>query len=130
VKPGVSGALVSQVDLLASLAAFAGQSLPADAAPDSHNVLPALLGQSRQGRGELVEHAGALSLIAGDWKVIEPHQGARSSAGNETGNDPQPQLFNLADDPGERHNVAAQYPERTQEMLRRLGEIRAAGRSR
>ena len=49
VKPGVSDALVSQVDLLASLAAFTGQKLPETAAPDSFNLMPALLGKTKQG---------------------------------------------------------------------------------
>ena len=49
VKPGVSDALVSQIDLFASLAAFTRQSLPVGAAPDSENVLPALLGRSKTG---------------------------------------------------------------------------------
>ena len=89
VKPGVSAAPLSQVDLLASFAALAGRKLPDDAAPDSFNLLPALLGKSRQGRPHIVEHATALSLIAGDWKVIQPHNGPkRNQTGNEIGNDP------------------------------------------
>jgi arylsulfatase A-like enzyme len=48
VKPGVSAAPLSRVDLLASLASLAGRKLPDDAAPDSFNLLPALLGNSRQ----------------------------------------------------------------------------------
>src|SRR5262249_48060158 len=44
IKPGVSSALLSQLDLFASLAALTGQKLSADAAPDSQNILPALLG--------------------------------------------------------------------------------------
>ena len=47
VKPdSVSHALISQVDLLSSFASLTGARLTDDAAPDSVNVLPALLGQS------------------------------------------------------------------------------------
>ena len=131
VKPGVSNAMVSQVDLLASLAAFTHQSLPADAAPDSFNMMPALLGKSKQGRQHLVEHATALSLIAGEWKVIKPHDGPkRNVPGIETGSDPQPQLFHLSDDLGEHNNVAAQYPEKVKELLAQLEQIQKAGRTR
>lgn len=131
VKPGVSNALVSQVDLLSSLAAFTSQKLPQDAAPDSFDVMPALLGQSKQARDHLVEHAGALSLIVGDWKVIHPNRGQkRNQTGNELGNDPEPQLFNLAADPGEQNNVAAQNPEKVKELLDRLDAIEKAGRTR
>ena len=50
--------------------------------------------------------------------------------GIELGNLPEAQLYNLREDPAERHNVAAEYPEKVREMGRRLAEIRAAGRSR
>jgi len=129
-KPGVSNALVDQVDLLSSLAALTGQKVPADAAPDSFNVLPALLGQSKRARDHVVEHARALSLIVGDWKAIRPSAGPKLNAGNETGNDPQPQLFHLTEDPGEKNNLAAKYPDKVKELLARLAQIEKAGRSR
>jgi arylsulfatase A-like enzyme len=129
-KPGVSNALVDQVDLLSSLAALTGQKVPADAAPDSFNVLPALLGQSKRARDHVVEHARALSLIVGDWKAIRPSAGPKLNAGNETGNDPQPQLFHLTEDPGEKNNLAAKYPDKVKELLARLEQIEKAGRSR
>ncbi len=131
VKPGTSDAPVCQSDLLASLADLTGRKLPASAAPDSWDVLPALLGQSRQGRPHIVEHASALSLIEGDWKVIEAHGGPkRNQTGNETGNDPGPQLFNLREDVAEKNNVAAEHPEKTQELLALLARIRKDGRDR
>ena len=108
-----------------------GEKLPPDAAPDSFNVLPALLGTSRQARTHLVEHAGALALIAGDWKVIRAQNGPkRNLTGNELGNDPQPQLFNLTEDPGEQNNLAAERPEKVKELLAMLDQIQSAGRSR
>ena len=74
-----------------------------------------------QGRPHIVEHATALSLIAGDWKVIQPHPGPkRNQTGNEIGNDPQPQLFNLASDLAEQNNVAAQNPDKVKELLAML----------
>ena len=70
-----------------------------------------------------MEHAAALSLIAGDWKVIQPHNGPkRNQTGNEIGNDPQPQLFNLANDIAEQNNVAAQHPDKVKEMLAMLAQ--------
>ena len=124
VKPGVSNAMVSQVDLLASLASLTKQPLPADAAPDSMDVMPALLGQSGQGRTHIVEHANALSLIVDDWKVIQAHGGPkRNQTGNEIGNDPRPQLFNLKDDIGEQNNVAEKYPDKVKDMLADLDRI-------
>jgi arylsulfatase A-like enzyme len=131
VKPGESNALLSQIDLLASFAGLAGQKLPDDAAPDSFDVLPALLGQSKQGRDHLVEHAGQLSLIQGDWKVIEASKGPKTNlTGNELGNNDTPQLFNLTDDLGEKNDLASKDPERVKSMLAEVARIRATPRTR
>lgn len=130
VQPGVSEALVCQVDFPASLAALTGQSWNAETGPDSVNVLPALLGESPAGRDHLVEHAGSLALRVGTWKFIPAGKGARVSANTNTelGNAPEPQLYDLASDPGETTNVAAQHPERVAEMGRRLEGIRSQAR--
>ncbi|MBE0658805.1 MAG: arylsulfatase [Bryobacteraceae bacterium] len=131
IKPGESNALLSQIDLLSSLSALTGQKLPDDAAPDSFDVLPALLGQSKQGRDHLVEHAGGLSLIQGDWKVLEARKGPKTNlTGNELGNHPTPQLFNLAQDIGEQHDVAATHPERVKTMLAEIDRIRKTPKTR
>jgi len=132
VKPGVSDALVCQIDLLSSMAALTGQKLDSAAGPDSFDVSAALLGKSQTGRDHLVEHAGTLSLIQGDWKYIEPSRGAKVNANTNTelGNDPQAQLYNLDDDLGERHNLAAQQPEVVKKMAAMLAKIRSDGRSR
>jgi arylsulfatase A-like enzyme len=133
VKPdSVSSALISQVDMCASLAALTGRKLPEGAAPDSVNVLPALLGQSRTARQSLVEHNGKLGLVEGDWKLIEPENGPKinQNTHTETGNDPQPQLYNLAQDLGETTNLAAQYPEKVANMTALLHQIRSQGAHR
>ena len=127
---GVSDALVSQVDLFASLAALAGAPLPA--VPDSRNALPALLGRDRRGRPHLVEQAanGALSLVRGRWKYIEPHAGARVNQNTsiELGNEMAPQLYDLESDPGETRNLAAERPGETSELAALLERVRSGGR--
>lgn len=132
VAPGTSDALVSQVDFLASFASLAGAALAAEDAPDSTNVLPALLGASPAGRDELVEHAGSLALVTPRWKYIEPGGGAKVSRETriELGNAPEPQLYDLAADLGETTNVAARRPDVVRDLAARLERIRAAGRSR
>ncbi len=132
VKPGTSDALVCHIDFMASLAALAGQKLADTAAPDSLNTMPALLGESRTGRETLVEHAGSLSIRKGNWKFIEPGRGARFNQNTraELGNAPDPQLYDVAADPGERKNLAAEQPERVSELAAALQKIRADGRSR
>ncbi|MEO6245187.1 MAG: arylsulfatase [Opitutaceae bacterium] len=132
VKPGVSDALVSQVDLMASFAALTGQTLAQADAPDSFNVLPALLGESRTGRDHIVEHATKLALRAGDWKYIEPAPGVALAVNTntETANSLQPQLYNLALDPGEKRNLAAEQPQRVADLAARLTALQERGRSR
>lgn len=141
VKPAVSAALVSQVDLLASFAALLGMPSAlaraddtrapvgkADAGPrDSENLLPALLGKSNTGRTVLIEQAGSLSLRQGQWKFIAPSQGARIQATTnmELGNDAEPQLYDLAADPGERTNLATTRPDKVRELTAALDAIRS-----
>jgi arylsulfatase A-like enzyme len=107
VKPGVSDALVCQVDFVASFAALAGRQLAAADAPDSFNVLPALLEDSKAGRDHLVEHAGMVSLREGQQKLIPPGKGPKRNAATSTelGNDPGGQLYDLSVDLGETKNV-------------------------
>jgi arylsulfatase A-like enzyme len=129
VKRGVSDALVSQIDLLASFANFTGQKLAAGDAPDSQNVLPALLGRSRVGRQHLVEQANALALRLAAWKYIEPGRAPKLqvNTNTETGADAAPQLYNLAVDLGETKNVAAEHPDKVKQMAALLQQIRQKG---
>ncbi len=126
VKPAVSKALVCQIDLLASLASLAGRKLGDDDAPDSVDVLTALLGTSETGRDHLVEHASVLSLRQGPWKLIETGQGARvlANTNTETGQAAEVQLYNLDEDLSEMKNVAALHPERVKQMHALLDAIR------
>ncbi|MBP7936530.1 MAG: arylsulfatase [Phycisphaerae bacterium] len=132
VRPGTSPALVCQVDFLASFAALVGRKLGPEDGPDSLDVLPALLGDSRGGREELVEQAGTLALRRGDWKYIEPGKGPRRNAATHTelGNDSRPQVYNLGDDPAEARNLAAHRSPDAEGLDERLQTIRRSGRSR
>lgn len=112
IRPGTSDALLSQVDLLASLAAFARQPLAAGDALDSRNEMDVLLGRTRLGRGSLVEEGYGLAIVKGRWKLIEPSPGPKADqhVNIELGNDPRVQLYDLSADIGETHNVAAAHP--------------------
>jgi arylsulfatase A-like enzyme len=133
IRPGVSDAIVGQVDFLATFAAITGQSLGASDAPDSFNILPALLGDLPAGRDHVVEHGtSGLALRSGPWKYIEPVQGPKMNANTntETGNSPEPQLYDLSADLGEQTNLAAQHPAKVQELQTQLKTLRESGRSR
>lgn len=132
VKPGVSPAVVGQQDFLASFAKLTGQALPATAAPDSLDVLDALLGADRKGRAHIVEHARGLSYREGDWKMIDTNPGPKVNTGTNTelGTGAAPQLYNVATDRGEQNDLAAQHPDRVKALQVALNRIREAGRSR
>ncbi|MGL4594658.1 MAG: sulfatase family protein [Thermoguttaceae bacterium] len=135
VKPGQVDALFSQVDLLASFAALTDQVVPVGEAKDSENHLPTFLGKSKEGRDFLIEQSvfGLLSCLSKEWKYIEPRQkgiakmdGPRMGNNEpvETGNFPEPQLYNLHGDIGETTNVASEYPQVVKEMAERLAKAR------
>ena len=80
--------------------------------------MDALLGKSKKGREYLIEQAGTLSVLQGNWKYIEPSKGQKYNAltNTETGNDTQEQLYDLSKDFGEKNNLAAQNPQKLAEL--------------
>ena len=145
IQPGSEcGELFTLLDMTASCAALTGQTLPADAAPDSCNVLPALLGlpHDKPGRETFIAHVGGTAspkaIRQGDWKLIQAG-GARSSyadanktahAGKGGKGPPSPFLVNLADDMSETKNLAAEHPDKVKELQSLFEQQRDAGRSR
>ncbi len=123
VQPGVSDQMVCTIDLPASLGALVGTTtLPDGACPDSFNVLGALLGEpGAVGRDHLVQQDNSgkfhFGLRVGDWKLVVHHKTAKSQEAVE--------LYNLADDPGETHDMAAEHPERVQKLNTLLNQIMA-----
>lgn len=120
VKPGISDALISQVDLFASIAALIGEPMPDKAGSDGENILPALLGHSEVGREFIVQEAlTQLAVRKGNWKYLPP--GSIRERGGigiwiETVVEEPGLLFNLFEDPGETRNLAAHYPDKLEEM--------------
>jgi arylsulfatase A-like enzyme len=132
---GTSGALMGHVDTLATVAALTGQKLPADAGPDSFNVLPALLGGKTPAppRDQLVlqnNNQAPLALRQGDWVLIQKGGGPRQQRQPPAASTPSPELYNLATDLTQTNNLAAQQPARVKEMVEWLQRIRDTGRSR
>jgi arylsulfatase A len=144
-KPGtVTDALVSQVDLMATLAAATGTQLPPDAAADSHDLLPWLTGRSHAPpRTALVHNTnpeqyairdGAWLLVDGPTGVMEPRQRSAPAAWLEKHGYPpedgQPvELYDLAQDVGQRHNLAADHPDKVAELRGLLDRTRREERS-
>lgn len=138
IKPSVSSEVVCTVDLAASFAALAGQSLAPDACLDSFDVMNALLGEAgAKGRDHLLQQdngSGNFGLRAGDWKLVRLKQRGKSQATVSKQDVALPSsehsLYRLSDDPGERHDVAAENPETLQKLKTQLDSLIKSGRSR
>lgn len=127
VKPSVSPALVSQIDLLASFSKML--NVTAGAIPkDGENIIDALLGKSNEGREYLVEQGFTdnLAIVSGNWKYIESKDGPKMNTlvNIELGYDFQPQLYDLSNDIGEKNNLAKKYQKKVKEMHEKLKAIR------
>jgi arylsulfatase A-like enzyme len=115
VKPGKSDALMSQMDLTASLAVLTGGKIPEGQARDSENHLAALLGNDKIGREYLIEQSNfvtPLGLRQGPWKFL-PTGPSRAKV-------TEPMLYNLAEDLSESKNLAKEHPEKVKEMKAKL----------
>ena len=118
IAPGISDALISQVDLLASLAQIAG--VEAELELDSRDLSGVLFGTDQAGRESLVlEATGRTALRQGDWLLIPPYDGppVATNVNIEVGNAPEVQLYNLRTDLGQQHNLAASQPEKLEELI-------------
>jgi arylsulfatase A-like enzyme len=103
--------------------------LQEDEAVDSQNMLEALLDHEADGNTWIVEEGFTLALRKGDWKYIAPLPDDRilpdwiDNKGVEGGLARIPQLYNLADDPGETKNIAKDKPELLEDMRDMLRAI-------
>ena len=129
-------ALTCLSDFMATCAAVVDAELPDDAAQDSYNLLPVLLGEKIDEpiRPDMIHHGvfGAFSIRDGEWKLILGTQGSGGwpppSDGKPDPNSPG-QLYNIAEDPGEQNNLWDQRPEIIERLTALLEKQKEAGRS-
>jgi len=125
IKPGISDALVCQMDFTASFAAMTKQE---NKTIDSENVLDALLGRSDVGRENLILGQNNITAFReGDWILIPPHKGPKMTnkfVNIETGRDSIYQLYNIKDDEGQQDNLALELPDKVKEMEQVLNKIK------
>jgi arylsulfatase A len=139
-KPdSVCEALVSQVDLMATLASAVGQTLPDDAAVDSHDFLPYLKGQADTPPRRSHVHNTVKDQYAirdGKWLLIDTKTGTRTKEGAKEweerhgyppDDDLPVELYDMDSDPGQRTNLAAAHPDEVERLQNQLATIRAEG---
>ena len=128
IKPGKQQAAFSMIDVYASLATLLNHKIPAGAAPDSRDQLDTFLGNDTIGRDHIVQQNlnNTLSIIKGNWKYIEPSDkpAIEHWTRMELGNNPEPQLYDIASDPSEKTNVANEHPELVKELAYLLNQIK------
>jgi arylsulfatase A-like enzyme len=129
-----SNQLVYLGDLMATCAEIIGAELPNGAGPDSVSILPIIKGGEKPVRDALVHHSGdgMFSIRRGAWKFID---GLGSGGFSKPARiEPQPdgpggQLYNIARDLGEQHNVWQEHPQIVAQLSELLAEIVAAPNS-
>jgi arylsulfatase A len=138
VKSGTqSRQTICLTDVLATFAAIVGDSLPANAGPDSYNILPAMLNADLKGpiREATVHHSGSgmFAIRQGPWKLIEGLGSGGFTAPQRikpTPGGPEGQLYNLDDDPSEQKNLWAEQPEIVKRLSTLLERYKQQGYSR
>lgn len=124
IKPGVSDAMVCQIDLLASLAKLVGVQAEVN---DSKDMLAVLMGKRKKGRKNLVVEAnGKTAYRKGNWAMIPAYKGSPMSwhSGVETAIAPEFQLYNLKEDVMQKNNLAESNPKMLNKLMAEFEAIR------
>ena len=113
ITPGSTcGELAISIDLMPTMLALAGVEAPQGHKLDGVSLLPILLeGQSLGERTLFWSYRNQQAMRQGPWKLVISQQGRKNPR-----NAPPIELFNLADDLGEQHNLADEHPERVKAM--------------
>ena len=118
IKPKVSDALVSQVDLLASFASFLNIEIPENTVMDSRNYWNTLIGKDDSGAGIILEQANTkekgLAIRKGPMKYINIEN-------------KHFEMYNLNGDPSEGNNIMDEQPEIAQELQHDLEKLIRTG---
>lgn len=139
----VSSQMTNTTDIFATLASAVGYELPDEAAVDSFDMLPEMLGtqhESQPIRPHLLTQSfrGEFQIRQGDWKYLD-HMG---SGGNgydkgllaayalpELAPKATGQLYNLKTDPGETTNLFFTEEAKRKELQQLLEKLKTSGRS-
>jgi arylsulfatase A-like enzyme len=129
--------IAGNIDVLPTLAKIAGGSLPADRPIDGRDISSLMFEPKPAAVRDTHLYFGGESLQAirvGDWKLFPRAPQAKKAKKKQKDGTPKtkaagPELYDLAADPGETKNVAADHPDIVsklrQEAERREAEIKA-----
>ena len=136
----VSDEVISQVDIMATIAEIIGINLPKNAAPDSHSILAALKGEKHQSpiREAIVHNTyeDTWGIRKGEWLYINSHSGGHrempeffKELRGYTDFHTEGLLFNMKEDPEQRVNLYEKHPDKITELEMLLKEYRESGHS-
>jgi len=140
---GTCDETVCHVDLMATLAAMLEVKLPDAAGVDSVSILPALLGEKRNGhlREATVHHSGQgkFAIRKGEWVLILAPTGDDNSKKGEpdwfrkdrgySAHTAAGELYNLVKDPAQKDNRYAAEPDKVKELAALVDKYVTEGRS-
>jgi len=136
----VSKEVISQVDLMATLASIAGADLPENAAPDSYDITPVLKGMKYKSplREATVHNTyeKIWGLRKGEWLYINNSTGSQREMPESfkklrgySDFNTDDLLFDMEKDPEQRINLYEKYPEKVKEMNQMLRQYRESERT-
>ncbi len=108
-----------------------GHKFPNTTAEDSFDVLPALLGKksAKPIRDHLIHHSGGglFAIRQGHWKLILGKGSGGFTRYKPPKDAPDGQLYNLADDPGEKQNLYRKQPKTVKRLSALLDRYKKQG---
>jgi len=128
-----SDQVISLADMLATTAGFLYKDLPESAGGDSFDLSSVILGKNVEGPVRtttiLQTGKGLLAFREGDWK-LRFTENPKWTGNKMIFPDAPFELYNLADDPNEKIDLAEKRPERVADMKKLLSELIDKGRTR
>jgi arylsulfatase A-like enzyme len=136
IQPGVSADIVSTIDVPATICAAGGVTPPADALPDSFNLLPAMLGEKGAPKRDhlvLMSGNGDLAIRSEQFKYIPDLATADGWYGGKKKNAAAPHkpgLFKLSQDPGEQKNLIQDQAAKAKRLAELLEKTKSSAVTR
>lgn len=137
---------ICHVDFMATAAAIVGSPLPSDAAEDSYDVSPALLGETLEKpiREATILHSASGKFVVrrGNWVLILAETGDDNGGPEKRGepewlkeergytpNEQKGELYDLSEDLAQKTNQYGERSEIVAELSNLLNQYKASGRS-
>ncbi|TLP74172.1 sulfatase [Maribacter sp. ACAM166] len=119
INPKVVMEMGTTMDLFTTFSSIAGVPVPDDRIIDGVDLSPVLFGEGKSPRKELFYYLGRDLFAArvGAYKAHMITQEVYVQGAKQVSHNP-PLLFNVEEDPSERFNIANQYPEQIQKIMR------------